>query len=63
VRDNYGNLIEPFSEENCDPFTSDSVEHTVTWKGNPTIPVRDWRRLAFTIAGAELFSFHFAGSQ
>jgi hypothetical protein len=63
VRDNYGNLIEPFSEENCDPFTSDSVEHTVTWKGKPTIPVRDWRRLAFTIAGAELFSFHFAGSQ
>ena len=55
--------MEPCSKEKCDVLTSDSVSHTVTWKDDPSIPVQSWRRLRFYLRDAELFSFHFAGSQ
>ena len=53
------------SRDNCDPFTGDGVEHTITWNGNSAIPAgrgQDlyWRKLKFTIRDAELFSFRFA---
>ena len=63
VTDPFDQTIEPCSKEHCDVFTGDSVSHTVTWKEDPTIPVRSWRRLRFYLRDAELFSFHFAGSQ
>jgi len=61
--DEFDDVIEPCTMDNCDPFTGDSVEHTVTWKGNPEIPVRRWRRLRFRLEGAELFSFRFIDSR
>ena len=62
VRDNFDNVLAPCAAESCDPFTGDSVAHTMTWKGDPTIPVKDWRRLEFVLDDAELFSFRFAES-
>ena len=50
--------------DNSDAFTDDSVEHTMTWKGDPTIPAGRgqelyWRKLKFQLRNAELFSFRF----
>jgi len=62
VCDQFDKIIEPCSKENCDPFTGDSVSHAVTWRGDPSIPVRTWRKLRFFISEAELFSFRFSNS-
>ena len=57
-------VIEPCSKERSDPFTGDSVSHTVTWAGDPAIPTTTgdgtWRKLRFFLRDAELFSFRFA---
>ena len=60
VCDQYNQVVEPCTEEGCDPFTGDCVAHTMTWKGSPVIPVRRWRKLRFYLRDAELFSFRFA---
>ena len=56
-------VIEPCSKERSDPFTGDSVRHTVTWAGDPAIPTTTghgtWRKLRFYLRDAELFSFRF----
>ena len=56
-------VIEPCSKERSDPFTGDSVKHTVTWAGDPAIPTTTghgtWRKLRFYLRDAELFSFRF----
>lgn len=62
VTDEYGEIIEGRSQNDCDPFRADSVSHTVTWKGDPSIPLKKWRRLRFYLSEAELFSFHFSDS-
>ena len=51
----------------CDPFDGDSLDHKVTWNGDPTIPAgrgQDlyWRKLKLYIRDAELFSFRFTHS-
>ena len=56
-------VVEPCSKERSDPFTGDSVRHTVTWAGDPAIPTTagygTWRKLRFYLRDAELFSFRF----
>ena len=58
-----GKVLEPCSKENCDPFSGDSVEHTMTWKGNPDVPVKTWRKLRIFLHDAEIFSFRFTDSR
>ena len=64
VADRLDEVVEPCSKDRSDPFTGDSVRHTVTWGGYPRIPVGseapNFRKLRFFLRDAELFSFHFA---
>ena len=74
VTDTHDRPLAGAIESDCDPFTGDSVAHTVTWGGRPTIPMatRDiddirmpaipYRRLRFTLRGAELYSFQIVPS-
>ena len=66
VADHKDDVVEPCSKESCDPFTGDSVGHTVTWNGDASIPTSHgrgtWRKLRFFLRDAELFSFHFTDS-
>jgi len=68
VVDVHEEVIEPCTKENCDPLTSDSTDHTVTWRGSSPIPRgssterradTDIRKLRFYLRNAELFSFRF----
>ena len=44
--------------EACDPFIGDSTSHTMTWDGTPTVlGAGQWRKLAFFLRDAEIFSF------
>lgn len=68
VADRYDEIIEPCTKDNCDPFSGDSVNHVITWRGSPEIPAaneerRVWRKLRFFLRNAELFSFRFADSK
>ena len=46
------------SLEACDPFVGDSTRHTMTWGGDPMAPgPGQWRKLAFFLRDAEIFSF------
>ena len=59
------------TEADCDVFTGDALEHTVTWGGSPEVPHADggipdprrpgvpYRRLRFSLRNAELYSFQF----
>jgi hypothetical protein len=47
--------------DTCDPFTGDSTAHAMTWAGDPAVPgAGEWRKLAFYLRDAEIFSFRFA---
>ena len=49
------------SLDGCDPFTEDSTAHVVTWSGDPEVRgPGEWRKLAFYLRDAEIFSFRFA---
>ena len=63
IRDAEGVILEPCSKTNCDPFTGNSVGHTVTWNGNPDIPEKTWRKITFFLQEAEIFSFQFTASK
>jgi hypothetical protein len=68
VTDSHDRPLDGSAESDCDTFNGTSVAQTVTWGGNPTIPMatRDlddilmpaipYRRLRFTLRGAELYS-------
>ena len=59
-------------EDQCDIFDGDAIEHIVTWNGNQSMPMpkptsddirlpeTPYRRLRFTLRGAELYSFRIA---
>ena len=61
-------------EDQCDIFDGDAIEHIVTWHGNQSMPMpkptsddirlpeTPYRRLRFTLRGAELYSFRIAHS-
>ncbi len=54
-----GDALPGLSIDDCDAFSCDSNDHTVTWKGNPDMPgVRDRAvRIVFRMHRAKLFSF------
>ena len=69
VTDGHDRPVAGGAEADCDVFTGDSVAHNVTWGGGgampmPTLEFADvrlpetpYRRLRFTLRGAELYSF------
>ena len=66
VADGNDEVIGSCSVDRSDPFTGDSVEHTVTWGGDPAIPSgpddrTSLRKVRFYLRDAELFSFRFGG--
>ena len=54
-----GNPIDGFGKNDCDPITSDSVRHIVTWKGNADCHLLQARpiRLRFHLKNAQLYAF------
>jgi hypothetical protein len=65
VVNRFDEVIGECTKQNSDPFTGNSVAHTVTWQGNPTIPAGRghglyWRKIRFYLRDAELFSFRFS---
>jgi hypothetical protein len=68
VADRYNDVVQSCSKEHCDPFTGDSTEHRITWRGSPDVPAGPdprvrWRKLRFFLKDAELFSFRFTDAQ
>ena len=59
LTDPAGNVIEGFEKDNCEPFTGDTVDHTLRWKGAKPTPSGDHLRVRFYMWKAELFSFQF----
>ena len=56
-----GNPLEGFALADCDPFTGDSLSHTVTWHGRSDLSelVGKTLRLRFVLINADLFSYGF----
>ena len=73
VSDQFGNGMPGNGLADCDIFTGDSVDHVVTWKGNPTARVSEtnlwhspsapYRILRFIMRDAELYSFRLTSRQ
>ena len=75
VTDGHDRPVAGGAEADCDVFTGDSVAHNVTWGGGgampmPTLEFADvrlpetpYRRLRFTLRGAELYSFQIVESK
>ena len=58
VVDRFDEVVDGCSKENCDPFTGDEVNHTMSWKGKQTVTGKH-RKLRFYLRDAELYSFRF----
>ena len=62
------------TRDDCDAFTGDAIEHVVTWRGDPDLPVEGqdtgevygrrlpYRRLRFILRDAAIYSFQIASS-
>ena len=61
VLDENGYPIDGFSKKDWDTFSSDSVRHTVTWKGKSDLASLQGRciQLRFYLKQAKLYSFAF----
>ena len=59
VLDESGKPIEPFTRANCDPISTDSVRHTVSWQGVADLSkvLGKKIRLRFILENAELYAF------
>ncbi|MCA9027087.1 MAG: hypothetical protein KDA86_17900 [Planctomycetaceae bacterium] len=59
IFDESGSPIEPFTFENCDPVTTDSVRHRITWSGVADLSSLSDRtvHLQFQLTDAELYAF------
>jgi len=54
------------TRDDCDAFTGDAVVHTVTWRGDPSVPMPDtptprfrtpYRKLRFILRAARVYGF------
>lgn len=59
LADGQGTVLKGFEKESCVPFTGDSVEHRVVWKGQKKLPSISPIGLYFYLDKADLFSFQF----
>ena len=59
VLDREGNAIKPFTSDNCNPVSFDSVQHQVTWKGADDLSALAGKpvRFRFHLKGGSLYSF------
>ncbi len=62
ILDDDRKAIEGHSLDECDEFFGDTVEHTVTWKGESNVSKLEGQpvRLRFVLADADVYSFRFA---
>lgn len=65
------NVLAGRGRDDCDTFSGDAVEHTVSWRGDQTFPMPSqaepggrtpYRRLRFIMRDAQLYGFHVARS-
>ena len=62
IMDNWGNVWDGFRREDCDTFTGDEVNHTLSWKGRTDVnSIPGITKIKFYMKSAELYSFSFAG--
>ena len=59
VVDENGTPIEPFTFNNCQPITTDSVRHEIGWQGADNLAALTGQtvRLQFQITGTEIYAF------
>lgn len=58
--DSTGKPIPGFSVDDCESFTGDSIRHSVSWRGNTSIPELSGPiRLRAVLSSADLFAFQF----
>lgn len=58
VQDENGNVIQGYSQADCDPLTGDSLDQPVTWSTLTELPTTtEPIRLRFTLQNASLYSF------
>jgi hypothetical protein len=59
VLDERGNVIAPFTLENCQPFTGDSTRQRITWKGADDLSQLAGKkvRLRFSLRRGQLYAF------
>ncbi len=62
--DQAGKPLPGFTLADCDPFTGDSIRHTVTWKTESNFSDMSSKpiRLRFVLLSADLFAFQFVSS-
>ena len=61
ILDSDGRPLAGFAREDCDTFTGDELNHTVTWRGKSTIEARARPlRLRFYLRNAALYAFQFS---
>ena len=57
-----GKVIQGFGRSDADPFTGDSLRHTITWRGTTDVSRLSGRqvRVRFSLRDADLYAFQFA---
>jgi hypothetical protein len=58
-----GESLSGFDASSCDPISSDSVGHVVTWNGNSNVDALAGRivRVKFEMQNSKLYAFQFVG--
>ena len=61
LRDREGRVIPGYEASACDPFSGNSIHHTVSWQGKTSLPelIRQPVRLKFLLKRTKLYSFQF----
>ena len=57
-----GKVIQGFGRSDADPFTGDSLRHTITWRGTTDVSRLSGRqvRVRFSLRNGDLYAFQFA---
>lgn len=61
LQDEFGNPLQGFASDSCDPIAGDSLDQVVTWRGNSDVSSLAGRvvQVRFQMKAADLYSFQF----
>jgi len=62
VLDEQGKILPGYSQRDCLPIETDSIRHTVKWKGQDRLPIDQPLRLRFHLKSAKLYSYRVTGT-